>query len=188
MLSTLLNTGNSFTLSILQPNYVVIPHGKTNTFNLSLVDYALGLDDKDVNIQIMLYSGYPEIAASFLPDFSRRLENYGEGGNLNYLITPQMRQAFNFSGFIYIQAQAFNEQVSFKLTATVTSSAYIYMEEGISYVAVIENHEVQNYIYDYEYIALKNANQDDLLYFTVKAHLITGSAYYYSRICNKTSN
>lgn len=58
-LSTFLSTGDSYTLPLNDPTYAVIPHGKTNIFNISLASDASSLDKLDVNIEILLYSGYP---------------------------------------------------------------------------------------------------------------------------------
>lgn len=112
---------------------------------------------------MLLYSGYPEISASFVEDFSRTLENYGVGGDLNYLITPEIRKTFNFKGMIYLRLQAFNHEVSFKVTATITSNAFVSMREGFSYLAVTESETVKNYLHDFQYISAKGASPNDTL-------------------------
>lgn len=95
MLSATISRGNSYTLPIGQSIYAVVPNSKSNMFNITLAEHV-DLEHHNINIEIMLYSGHPEIDASFDPSFNHSLANYGVGGNLNYLITPEIRQVYKF--------------------------------------------------------------------------------------------
>lgn len=55
---------------------------------------------------ITIYSGFPEVKVSFDSSYQQVIENYGVGGNLNYLFTSKFRKEGNFTGKIYLNAKS----------------------------------------------------------------------------------
>lgn len=61
------------------------------------------IKDNDIYISFLIYYGYPEIILSFSSDFRVLIDNKKIGGNLNYVISQQIRTKFNFTGNLYIK-------------------------------------------------------------------------------------
>jgi hypothetical protein len=58
-LSAVLRQGNTYALSLGQVHEDELPRGTETLFNISLTDYYKELDGYDLNIELLIYSGYP---------------------------------------------------------------------------------------------------------------------------------
>lgn len=117
---------------------------------------ALAIQDKTVQIAFVVYSGVPSVKVSFEPTFDKYLDNYDVQGTFSYLITPEVRKKFNFTGKIYIQVHSYWTS-NFYLYAYTMSDRFYQMTDGLSQLNRAEPGQVQNYIYE-SYIVI-DANE-----------------------------
>lgn len=89
----------------------------------------------------------PTVKVSFDPTFKTHLDNYDIQGTFSYLITPDIRKKYNFTGPIYIQVHSFWTSNYYLYTFAV-SDKYYKITDGISQLNRVEPGHVQNYIYE----------------------------------------
>ena len=65
------------------------------------------------------------------------MENSGVGGNLVYLLTPQIWKKYNFKGNMFIKIQAMSEETSFRIMSELVESNLVVMREGMNYLGAV---------------------------------------------------
>ncbi len=103
----------TFSSQFINGNFMQIQSGKSffdfttgkdpKIYTLNLTKEAEYITDETVNIYFSVYSGYPTISISLTDDFKKTLNYKQISGSINYLITPKVREQFNYTGNVYIK-------------------------------------------------------------------------------------
>lgn len=102
--------------------YVLDLYGKSNSSSI---------DNITVEIIFVIFSGVPGIKVGFEPTLKNSLQNYDIQGTFSYLITPEVRTKYNFTGKIYIQVHSWWAS-NFYINTLTMSNRFYKMFDGLA--------------------------------------------------------